>query len=276
MRRSARTRIPQARRPSPVVIAGVVALAAAAGGVAVAAPGDGATVFACTNNLRQSIHFVDEGVACAAGETLLTWNQQGPVGPAGPPGERGPQGATGVTFQRSPTVDAALTRARRSFAERTKKPAKRIIAQLKAADAQPGEARAVYRDGQVQLPSKLAEFLGVAQPQSPPVVASLPLPAGRWVVYAKAQASLEYNAKQAVVAAGATYDAVGCQLRAGEDVDVSTVEGFSGILALQVVHRYTAPGLVQLECYGLLDPKLSAIKLTAIRVAKLKNQPVGG
>jgi hypothetical protein len=28
--------------------------------------------------------------------------------------------------------------------------------------------------------------------------------------------------------------------------------------------------------YAMLEPKLSAIKLTAIRVAKLKNQPVGG
>ena len=69
---------------------------------------------------------------------------------------------------------------------------------------------------------------------------------------------------------------VACQLRAGADTDDSRVEGFSGTLALQVVHRYTTPGLVQLDCYGMLEPKLSAIKLTAIRVSKLKNQPVGG
>jgi len=258
------------RRPSPIVIAGVVALAAAAGGVAVAAPGDGATIAACTNNLRESIRFVDEGVACAAGETLLTWNKQGP---AGPPGERG---AAGVAFERSPAVDAALKRADRSFAKRPKKLPKKRIAQLKAADPEPGEARAAYRDGPVALPSALAAFLGIAQPKAPPVVASLPLPAGRWVVNAKAQASLDYNPKQAVVAAGATYDVVGCQLRAGADTDDSRVEGFSGTLALQVVHRYTTPGLVQLECYAMLAPKLSHIKLTAIRVAKLKNQPVGG
>lgn len=255
------------RRPQPIFIAGAVALAAAAGGVAVAAPGDGATIAACTNNLRESIRFVDEGVACAAGETLLTWNRQGP------PGERGPQG---VAFERTPAVDAALTRAHRSFSKRPKKPPKRIVAQLKAADPEPGEARAVYRDGPVPLPSALATFLGVTQAQPPPVVASLPLPAGRWVVDAKAQASLDYDVHQAVVAAGATYDVVSCQLRAGADSDVSVIEGFSGILALQVVHRYTAPGLVQLECHGLLDPTLSAIKLTAVRVAKLKNQAVGG
>jgi hypothetical protein len=128
----------------------------------------------------------------------------------------------------------------------------------------------------VALPSTLAAFLGIAQPKAPPVVASLPLPAGRWVVQAKAQASLDYDPKQAIVAAGATYDVVGCQLRAGADTDVARVEGFSGTLALQVVHRYTSPGLVQLECYAMLAPTLSAIKLTAIRVAKLKNQPVGG
>jgi hypothetical protein len=258
------------RRPSPIVIAGVVALAAAAGGVAIAAPGDGATIAACTNNLRESIRFVDEGVACAAGETLLTWNKQGP---AGPPGERGP---AGVTFERSAAVDTALKRADRSFAKRPKKLPKKRIAQLKAADPEPGEARAAYRNGPVALPSALAAFLGIEQPKAPPIVASLALPAGRWVVQAKAQASLDYDPKQAIVAAGATYDVVGCQLRAGADTDESRVEGFSGTLALQVVHRYTAPGLVQLECYAMLDPTLSAIKLTATRVAKLKNQPVGG
>jgi hypothetical protein len=258
------------RGPSPIVIAGVVALAAAAGGVAIAAPGDGATIAACTNNLRESIRFVDEGVACAAGETLLTWNKQGP---AGPPGERGP---AGVTFERSPAVDTALKRADRSFAKRPKKLPKKRIAQLQAADPEPGEARAAYRDGPVALPSALAAFLGIAQPKAPPVVASLPLPAGRWVVNAKAQATLDYDPKQAVVAAGATYDVVGCRLRAGADTDESRVEGFSGTLALQVVHRYTSPGLVQLECYAMLDPKLTGIKLTAIRVTKLKNQQVGG
>jgi hypothetical protein len=128
----------------------------------------------------------------------------------------------------------------------------------------------------VALPSALAALLGNAQPTAPPVVASLPLPAGRWVVQAKAQASLDYNPNQAVVAAGATYDVVGCQLRAGADTDGSRVEGFSGTLALQVVHRHTSPGLVQLECYAMLALKLSDIKPTAIRVAKLKNQPVGG
>ena len=256
--------------------AAALGVLAATAVVAAQSPADGGTIAACTNNLRESIRFVDEGVACADNETLLAWSREGPAGPAGPPGERGPQGATGVTLERSPAVDAALTRADGSFAERPKKPAKRIIAQLKAADPQLGEARAAFRDGPVALPSKLAEFLGVTQPQPPPVVASLPLPAGRWVVQAKAQASLDYDVHQAVVAAGATYDVVSCQLRAGADSDVSVVEGFSGTLALQVVHRFSAPGLVQLECYGLLDPKMSAIKLTATRVAKLKNQPVGG
>lgn len=267
------------RRQTRAWILGAAALAAAAGGVAVAAPGDGATIFACTNNLRQSIRFVDDGVACAAGETLLTWNRQGPAGaagPAGPPGERGPQGATGVTLQRSPAVDAALTQADRSFAQRPRKLPKKVVAQLVAADAEPDEARAAYRDGPVALPSTLAAFLGVTQAQSPPVVASLALPAGRWVVHAKAQAALSYDVHQAVVAAGATYDTVSCQLRAGVDTDVSAIEGFSGTLALEVVHHYITPGLVQLECYGLLQPKVSDIKITAIRVAKLKNQPVTG
>jgi hypothetical protein len=257
-------------RPTRAWIVAALALAAAAGGVAVAAPGDGATIFACTNNLRESIRFVDEGVACAAGETLLTWSKQGP---AGPQGERG---APGVTFERSPTVDAALARADGSFAKKPRKLPKKVVAQLKAADAEVGEARAAYRDGPVPLPSKLGEFLGMTPPQPPLVVASLPLPAGRWVVQAKAQAILHYDVHKAVVAAGATYDVVACQLRAGADTDATGVSGFSGALSLQVVHSYKTPGLVQVECYGLLEPKLSDIKITAIRVAKLKNQAVTG
>lgn len=70
------------RRSSHILVGCGAALAAAAGGMAIAAPGDGGTIFACTNNLRESIRFVDAGVACAAGETLLTWNQQGPAGRA--------------------------------------------------------------------------------------------------------------------------------------------------------------------------------------------------
>lgn len=261
------------RRPTHAWIVAALALAAAAGGVAVAAPGDGATIFACTNNLRESIRFVDEGVACAAGETLLTWSKQGP---AGPPGERGPQGAPGVTFERSPAMDAAISRAERSFAKKPRKLPKKVLAQLKAADAEAGEARATYRDGPVTLPSEIGEALGLTPPQPPLVVASLPLPAGRWVVQAKAQALLNYDVKKAVAAAGATYDVVGCRLRAGADSDETSVSGFSGTLALQVVHGFTTPGPVQLECYGLLAAKVSDIKITAIRVAKLKNQPVTG
>jgi hypothetical protein len=255
------------RRPSPIVAVAAVALAAGAGGVAVAQSG-GSTIFACSNNLRESIRFVGEGVACAAGETLVTWGQQGPAGPPGEPGR--------VTFDQPPAVDATLARANRSFAVRAKKLPKKRIAQLKAADSEPGEARAAYRDGPVALPSSLAAFLGLTQGQPPPVVASLPLPAGRWVVSAKANASLDYNPQMAVAAAGDTFDVVGCQLRAGVDTDVSGVEGFSGALAMQVVHRYTTPGLVQLECWGLLQPTLHAIKLTAIRVSKFTNQAVGG
>jgi hypothetical protein len=260
------------RRPSPLVVACAAAVAAAAGGVAVAAPGDGATIFACTNNLRESIRFVDAGTTCAAGEQLLSWNQQGPAGPAG---ERGPQGQA-ATFERSATVDASLDRAERRFATRPKKPPKKLIAKLIAEDAAPGEARAAYRDGPVTLPSALGALLGIAQDQLPLVVATLALPAGRWVVHAKAQALLDYDPQLAVAAAGDTYDRAACRLRAGLDSDDGQVEGFSGTLALEVVHRYKTPGLVQLECYGAHQPQLTDIKLTAVRVTKLKNQAVGG
>jgi hypothetical protein len=248
------------------VIVAAVALAVA-GGVAIAQDGGG-TIAACTNNLRESIRFVDPGVACGTGETLITWNRQGPAG------ARGPQGSSGVTFARSPAAAASLQRAVRSFAKRPKKPSKKLAARLKAADPAPGEARAVFRDGPVTLPSTLAAFVS-GKPQPPPSVTSLALPPGRWVVAAKVQALLDYDPKVAVVAAGATYDSVHCRLRAGADSDEAGVDGFSGTLAVQVVHRYTFPGIVQLECIGLLQPKLSDIKITAVRVSMIKNKPAG-
>ena len=180
-----------------------------------------------------------------------------------------------MTLKRSTAVDAALKRADRTFAKRPKKPPKKLIAKLKADDPAPGEARAVYRDGPVQLESAFAAAL-TGKPVPAPIVATLPLPAGRWVINAKANAVLDYDVQQAVVAAGATYDSVACELRAGADEDTAGADGFSSVLALQVVHRYTGPGLVQLQCYGLLEPKLANIKVTAVRVAKLKNQSVGG
>jgi hypothetical protein len=56
---------------------------------------------ACVKNDDGNMRFVVTGV-CKANETLLSWNQTGPIGPAGPqglqgaPGQSGPQGPEGL------------------------------------------------------------------------------------------------------------------------------------------------------------------------------------
>jgi hypothetical protein len=63
-----------------------------------AAPGSGGVIVGCydsrfaTGNLR----VIDSAKQCLAGETRLTWNQQGPAGPAGAQGPQGSAGAPGA------------------------------------------------------------------------------------------------------------------------------------------------------------------------------------
>src|SRR4051812_7334770 len=81
------------------IVLSLVALLVLGGGMALAAlPGSGGVITGCydarfgTGNLR----VIDSSKQCLAGETRLTWNQQGPAGPAGPAGPTGPQGQQGI------------------------------------------------------------------------------------------------------------------------------------------------------------------------------------
>jgi type VI secretion system secreted protein Hcp len=89
-------------RSRALKIAVPVALALGAGtAVAIAAiPGADGTIRACyttTGSPSGQVRIVDEGVPCATGEQLLTWNQQGPAGAQGPPGPQGDPGLPGDT-----------------------------------------------------------------------------------------------------------------------------------------------------------------------------------
>src|SRR5712691_1070805 len=56
----------------------------------------GATVmYACVNKTSGTIHIVAATATCAAGETKLQWNVEGPSGPQGPQGPAGAQGPPG-------------------------------------------------------------------------------------------------------------------------------------------------------------------------------------
>ena len=101
-------------------------------------------------------------------------------------------------------------------------------------------------------------------------MASLALPAGRWVIHAKANTYYWMEHYSSKVAPPKVY----CVLQAGADSDVAYAT--EGTLAPHVVHRFTKPGLAELTCNAFpLDMPVHRVKITAIRVSKLTNTPAG-
>lgn len=84
---------------------GVAALALLLGGIAVGlvangtlASSGGSMLYACVGERSGTMRLVDGATACQRGETLVSWNVQGPAGPQGPTGAQGatgPQGSKG-------------------------------------------------------------------------------------------------------------------------------------------------------------------------------------
>jgi len=78
---------------------------ALAGGVAYALiPQDG-VITGCYARGTGSLRVIDAGATCRPGETLISWNQQGPEGPRGPEGPAGADGAAGAPGSPGPAVD---------------------------------------------------------------------------------------------------------------------------------------------------------------------------
>lgn len=67
-----------------------VACAGFAAGPALAAD---TTLSACIGKQTGVMRFTDAGTGCRSGESLVTWNVQGPQGPQGAPGPQGPAGS---------------------------------------------------------------------------------------------------------------------------------------------------------------------------------------
>lgn len=94
-------------RSSTKRLAGVAAalvLVAGAGVAYGALRDDGTTIHACTLNANGSVRIIDPSLGadsirghCTAGETEVTWNQQGPTGQQGERGLQGEQGLPGNT-----------------------------------------------------------------------------------------------------------------------------------------------------------------------------------
>lgn len=77
-----------------------VALASFAAGIAVrgalAQPGVN-TIYACKGDRSGSVRIVQQGEPCLRGESLISWNVQGPAGAQGQQGQPGSQGLPGQT-----------------------------------------------------------------------------------------------------------------------------------------------------------------------------------
>jgi hypothetical protein len=114
-------------------------------------------------------------------------------------------------------------------------------------------AFASFHDQDIPLTSLKTAF-------DPKGIAHLDVPAGRYVIFAKAY--------------GHAYpeDILGfvvCTVVAGADSDTSGMRGTS-TLALTVVHSFAEPGRIALRCAGFAS-LLRHAKITAIRVDVLKN-----
>jgi hypothetical protein len=97
---------------------------------------------------------------------------------------------------------------------------------------------------------------------TPTVVASLNLPAGSYVFFAKGQIDTFNNS-----------DIVECDLGAGTDTDRSFGQGGSShqsqILTNTVVHAFPTAGTANLTCTGFGAGQLSQVRLSAISVGSI-------
>ena len=65
-------------------------------------PGYGGTITACYAKSGGAVRIIDPSTYCKSTETLINWNQAGPMGPQGPQGVKGNTGATGATGPAGP------------------------------------------------------------------------------------------------------------------------------------------------------------------------------
>ena len=233
-----------------------LAIGALSGGGLVWAHGSATDISAC---VEPRTGYLVYGQSC--GGANLTWSQQGPAGPAGPAGPQGvpgPKGAAGKGIEPPSAAEIQLrNHPPKGLRAAPGKPDLVQLAKLKPSLGGGGVlAFSSFHDQDVSLASLKDAF-------SPKVVSHLDVPAGKYVVVAKADGFTE------------VYDELGfvlCSLVAGVDSDTSSFRG-DGDLALTVVHAFADPGRIVLRCSGF-GAVLRHVKITAIRVDVLKNVAV--
>lgn len=251
----------------------------AAGGVAYSAiPDAKGVIHGCYNASTGALRVSDSEDAvprpCTTDETALQWSQRGPQGPAGPegtPGPQGPAGPQGPTGPQSPAApslsdaqaQALQSAPSRNFAKPPGRLPKGKIKQLGTPAVADVDAYSTWKDAPIDLHAEITQ--GDWTPQ---VMATLALPAGRWVMSAKTLVDSD-----SLFGGAFAY----CRLQAGTDFDTAWGLRMSTV-AFQVVHRFAQPGAVELRCGGFhpTDPQvqLEHTKITAVRVKSLKNTPL--
>ena len=232
---------------SRALLALLVAVVLAAGGATLAIGQSGGVLNACYDSANGDLRVITPTAPrdCAPSETAVQLGSgPGPQGPAGPPGPGAGDDAAADQVAVAPLTGA--------LAKKSKplSPKQRALLDSKPAD----QALSVYNDAGDSFPGKFP-------PQTARTVASLPLPAGRWVIITKATV-WEISGH------------VSCVLRAGGDYDQMTMWE-SGMMAGTVVHHFKKPERAFMRCVegdsGYAG--ISDIKLTAIEVGKLTNKP---
>ena len=86
------------RWPVRVALLAIFALTVVAGVAYANGSSSSTTVIrACRNKSSGLLRVINAGASCRTGESLLSWNVEGPAGAAGPKGDTGAAGATGAT-----------------------------------------------------------------------------------------------------------------------------------------------------------------------------------
>lgn len=231
----------------PVLILLLALILAVAGGATLAIGQSGGVLNACYNSTTGDVRVITAAAprACQASETAAQLGS-GP-GPQGPPGPAGPSSADETA------ADEAAAGALPQVLMKKSKPLSPKQRALLKQDKQ-DQALSVYND-------KGWSFPGKSPPGTGRVVASLQLPAGRWVIVTKATVWELSGHLNCVLQAGGDYD----QMTAWE----------SGMIAGTVVHKFSEPARALLRCVegdsGYVG--ISDVKLTAIEVGKLTNKP---
>ena len=233
----------------------LLALGALAGGGVVWARGTASAINAC---VEPRTGYLKLGTSCGGGQQL-TWNAEGPAGPKGDPG-KGPTRASKAEVVARTTPLARLKRV-------TGRASAAKLGKL-GASASGTLALSAWHDEPVVIPSILNKLGNSSEPWET-TVAHLDVPAGKYVVVAKARA---LNTNPGLYTVDETAGVL-CFLAAGADSDIGGATHWN-MLSLTVVHVFPKPGRIELNCTRATVQSVMAlenVKITAIRVTTLAN-----